>query len=71
MGRTKEDIGILQDLCVVDIDCMGIDRDERTLSELSKTMCERTKKGHHYFFKRSKLADDGGYYEGGSAHPQS
>jgi hypothetical protein len=22
----------LQDLCVVDIDCMGIDRDERTLS---------------------------------------
>jgi hypothetical protein len=32
--------------------------------ELSKTMCERTKKGHHYFFKRSKLADDGGYYDG-------
>jgi hypothetical protein len=29
----EEDIGIvLQDLCVVDIDCMGIDRDERTLS---------------------------------------
>jgi maltoporin len=23
---------VLQDLCVVDIDCMGIDRDERTLS---------------------------------------
>jgi hypothetical protein len=37
----EEDIGmVLQDLCVVDIDCMGIDRDERTLSELSKTVRE-------------------------------
>jgi hypothetical protein len=62
----EEDIGIvLQDLCVVDIDCMGIDREMNVrFPELSKTMCERTKKGHHYFFKRSKLADDGGYYDG-------
>jgi hypothetical protein len=67
-----EDIGIvLQDLCVVDIDCMGIDREMNVRFPNSKTMCERTKKGHHYFFKRSKLADDGGYYDGRSAHPQS
>jgi hypothetical protein len=58
----EEDIGmVLQDLCVVDIDCMGIDREMNVRFLNSRRLCARTKKGHHYFFKRSKLADDGGY----------
>lgn len=60
------DIGILlYDMCVVDVD------DEKKASELEARFpvlrsvpCEKTKKGFHYFFLRSDLANVDGHYDG-------
>jgi hypothetical protein len=60
------DVGILLcDLCVVDVDCEAVCTElRRRFPVLDATMSERTRNGHHFFFRRSKRADEGGYYDG-------
>jgi hypothetical protein len=57
----------LQDLCVVDIDCMGIDRDERRFPELSKTVREDEERSPLFLQALQTCRRR----QGGSAHPQS
>lgn len=51
-------------LCVIDVDSEAV---AHALQErfpiLASVPCERTRKGMHYFFKRSTLADEDGYYD--------
>ena len=60
------DVGLLlKDLCVIDVDsvqqAMILERD---FPELKSVPCEATCKGRHYFFRRSALADNEGFYDG-------
>lgn len=56
---------LLKSLCVVDFDREDIIPDwEQRFPELLQAPSELTKRGRHYFFKRSKLADSGKYYDG-------
>jgi hypothetical protein len=50
---------------VVDCDCVGVaDALERRFPVLLDAPMETTRKGRHYFFRRSALADARGYYDG-------
>lgn len=56
---------LLQSVCVVDFDTMDIiPAWERIYPELTTAPMETTKKGAHFFFSRSPLADSVGYYDG-------
>lgn len=65
---SKYDVGItLHDMCVVDVDDRGTaDQMERRFPELNAAPCELTRKGKHYFFRRSDLANQHGYFDGHS-----
>ena len=55
---------LLQSLCVVDVDCVAVAHElERRYPILRDTIREKTSKGMHYFFSRSSLADEEGYYD--------
>ena len=55
---------ILQDLCVVDCDSPEAAEDlEGRFPLLREAPCAKTRKGLHYYFKRSPLADAGSYYD--------
>ena len=60
------DIGILLNkICVIDIDSLEmIEYFENKFPILTTVACERTTKGKHYFFERSQLADERGYFDG-------
>lgn len=62
----SNDVGLLlQDLCVVDVDNDALSTQlEADYPELTLAPCERTRKGRHYFFRRSTLSDADGYYDG-------
>lgn len=64
-GADHEGIGILlQTLCVVDVDCMGVAKElEVRFPFLRLVPAEKTRKGVHYFFRRTTLADKDGYYD--------
>ena len=64
-GEGHKDIGILlRTLCVVDVDCMAIaDELELRFPLLKLVPAEKTRKGMHYYFRRSTLADRDGYYD--------
>ena len=55
----------LQDLCVVDVDDRELAVDLEARFPLLRTApCERTRRGFHYFFRRSSLANMGCFYDG-------
>jgi hypothetical protein len=55
---------LLQTLCVVDVDSHALANVlEQTFPILLNVARERTSKGVHYFFSRSPLADNDGYYD--------
>lgn len=55
----------LRDLCVVDIDDHAMARPlEGRFPALKRAPCEKTKRGFHYFFARSPLADELCFYDG-------
>jgi hypothetical protein len=60
------DIGLLlRGLCVVDVDCLAISAELCSRYPiLLRTAHETTRKGMHFFFRRSKMADAHGYYDG-------
>jgi hypothetical protein len=60
------DVGILLDtLCVVDVDDRGVARDlEAAFPALARASCEITRKGSHFYFRRSATCDAEGYYDG-------
>lgn len=60
------DIGLLlKEICVVDVDSHILANElEQQFPELTQAPCEVTRKGMHYFFTRSKFADQNGYYDG-------
>ncbi|KAG2424879.1 hypothetical protein HXX76_014037 [Chlamydomonas incerta] len=60
------DIGLLlKEICVVDVDSHALAKElEERFPQLTEAPCEVTKKGMHYFFMRSKFADQHGYYDG-------
>lgn len=62
----KYDVGILlHDLCVVDVDSVELATElEAAFPVLLAVPCEKTAKGFHYYFQRSQLADDRGYFDG-------
>lgn len=60
------DVGLLlHDLCVVDVDSreQAMELEER-FPVLKEVPQEVTRKGKHYFFERSEMADREGYYDG-------
>lgn len=64
--RAKDhDVGVLlQNICVVDIDTVKLVHEfEKRFPVLSDVPCESTRKGRHYFFERSPLADREGYFD--------
>jgi hypothetical protein len=65
-GAGEQDVGILlYHLCVVDVDCEALALElEASHAVLSTVPCARTRKGRHYYFERSALADAGGYFDG-------
>lgn len=64
----EHDVGILlQDLCVVDVDDLALATElEERFPVLKQVPREQTRKGRHYFFERSELANRHGYYDGAS-----
>ena len=64
--QSKSDWGIiLKDICVIDVDSPAVAASlEARFPELLLTPCAETKHGFHYYFRRSKLADDAKYYDG-------
>lgn len=55
---------ILTDICVVDVDDPAVANDlEARFPILLSAPCERTKRGFHYFFKRSALAKRDNYWD--------
>jgi hypothetical protein len=64
--QQKKDWGIiLKDICVVDVDSPAVAASlEARFPELLLAPCAETKHGFHYYFRRSKLADDSKYYDG-------
>lgn len=62
----EKDVGLLlRDLCVVDVDTFAdADALEARFPELRAAPAEATARGRHYFFTRSPLADEHGYYDG-------
>jgi hypothetical protein len=67
------DVGILlSDICVVDVDDHALASELEDKFPILKTVPrETTRKGMHYFFKRSDVADRGGYYDSRSPVIQS
>jgi hypothetical protein len=63
------DIGILlHNLCVVDIDNEALVKEfENRFPILQSVPAEKTKKGMHYYFLRSQVADQYGYFDSRSA----
>ncbi len=58
---------ILRDLCVVDVDTMETAAAlEAEFPALLHAPAETTRRGMHYWFKRSRLADELGYFNGSS-----
>lgn len=59
------DIGILmKELCVIDVDSEQLVAElEQRFPVLQKAPMEKTRKGRHYFFCRSALADANGFYD--------
>lgn len=62
----ERNVGILlRDLCVVDVDCKAICGELcRRFPILLETARETTRKGMHFFFRRSVRANTHGYYDG-------
>lgn len=60
------DIGILlRELCVIDVDCLDLCQElEAKFPVLLTVPCESTRKGKHYYFRRSAKADRCGFYDG-------
>jgi hypothetical protein len=60
------DLGVLlQELCVIDVDDVALaDGLEARFPELKTAAAVQTRKGRHYYFTRSALADAHGYYDG-------
>lgn len=55
----------LRDLCVVDVDDHSLAADlEARFPSLRAAPCEHTRRGFHYFFRRSPLANVGRYFDG-------
>jgi hypothetical protein len=71
-GPDSIDFGILlHDLCVIDIDHHALVADfEERFPILKSAPKETTAKGAHYYFLRSELADQHGYYDSHSAVTQ-
>jgi hypothetical protein len=62
--KTTEVGVLLNDLCVVDVDDHTLAAElELKFPILTTVPRESTRKGMHYFFRRSDLADKGGYYD--------
>ena len=56
---------LLKDLCVVDVDSERVAVAlEAEFPELSAAPMEQTRRGRHYWFRRSAECDAGGYYDG-------
>lgn len=57
---------VLHDICVVDIDDPQLitDFENKFHHILQNVPIVQTKKGRHYYFKRSKFADEYGYFDG-------
>ena len=56
---------LLKDLAVVDVDSLTLAQElEERFPILSSVPREETRRGYHYWFKRSRLADEDGYYDG-------
>jgi hypothetical protein len=56
---------LLQRLCVVDVDSVGIASAlERAFPVLATAPAARTARGMHYFFARSMKCDDEGFFDG-------
>ena len=54
----------LRELCVLDVDDPALAAPlEARFPALRAAPCERTRRGLHYFFRRSALADAGGYFD--------
>lgn len=63
-GSHDWSIGLL-DLCVVDVDDHDLAVDlEARFPSLRSAPCERTRRGFHYMFRRSPLANAGSYFDG-------
>ena len=63
-GKSFDWAIILHDLCVVDCDSPEAAADlEARFPLLRDVACAKTRKGMHFYFKRSSLADAGGYYD--------
>lgn len=62
----QNDLGILlKDICVIDVDSTALADDlEERFPVLLEVPCETTRRGRHYYFERSALADSDGYFDG-------
>ena len=64
-GREADWAVLLGDLCVVDVDSKATAALlEERFPILLNVPCEATKRGFHYFFRRSTLCDSAGYFDG-------
>lgn len=63
--RDHTDFAILmKTLCALDVDNHALAAElERRFPQLADAPCESTRRGRHYIFARSALADDDGYYD--------
>ena len=65
-GTSSSDICILlQDLCIIDVDSNDLADELEAHYPLLKTVpTEQTRRGRHYWFRRSELANSRGFFDG-------
>ena len=63
--HNKDVCVLLQDLCVIDVDSeeQAIALEREFGSALARCPVEKTRRGRHYWFRRSRLCDQAGYFD--------